>query len=65
VKPKAQTIAPNPSTKLTPKGMLNKRYINEVMTYGVNQAKWRAAQEVCNDRGWIFTIMTEVELGIK
>jgi hypothetical protein len=65
VKPKAQTIAPNPSTKLTPKGMLNKRYINEVMTYGVNQAKWRAAEEVCKDRGWIFTIMTEIELGIK
>jgi hypothetical protein len=35
------------------------------MTYGVNQAKWKAAQEVCNDRGWKFQIMTEVELGIK
>lgn len=65
VKPKAQTIAPNPNTKLTPKGMINKRYINEVMTYGVNQAKWKAAQEVCNDRGWKFQIMTEIELGIK
>lgn len=62
VKPKAQTIAPNPSAKLTPKGMLNRRYINEVMTYGVNQAKWNSARNYCLDRGWTFTIMTEDDI---
>ena len=43
----------------------NKRYINEVMTWGVNEAKWRAAAVYCNDRGWKFDILTEKELGIK
>jgi hypothetical protein len=43
----------------------NKRYINEVMTWGVNEAKWKAAAVFCNDRGWKFDILTEKELGIK
>jgi len=65
VKPKSQTVAPNPDNKLTAKGKPTKRYLTEVMTYGVNQAKWKAAQEFCADRGWNFLIMTEIELGIK
>jgi hypothetical protein len=65
VKPKHQTIPPSQNNKLTPKGMISKKYINEVMTYGVNQAKWNAAIEVCKDRGWKFQVMTETELGIK
>jgi len=60
VKPKAQTQPPK-----RPKNVRNKRYINEVKTWGVNQAKWEAAQEVCKDRGWKFQIMTEEDLGIK
>jgi hypothetical protein len=35
------------------------------MTWGVNQAKWKAASEFCADRKWRFLIMTEKELGIK
>lgn len=35
------------------------------MTWGVNEAKWKAAEEYCKDRGWKFIIMTEHELGIK
>ena len=65
VKPKAQTKAPDVSKKMTPKGMISKRYLTEVATYGVNQAKWKAAEEFCADRGWKFQLMTEVELGIK
>jgi len=65
VKPKHQTIAPSVGNKLTPKGMISKKYLNEVMTYGVNQAKWKAAIELCKDRGWKFQIMTEDHLGIK
>ena len=65
VKPKHQTIAPSVGNKLTPKGMISKKYLSEVMTYGVNQAKWRAAIELCKDRGWKFQIMTEDHLGIK
>ena len=60
VKPKAQTQPPK-----RPKNVRNKRYINEVKTWGVNQANWEAAQEVCKDRGWKFQIMPEEDLGIK
>lgn len=59
VKPAAQTKEPIRQAKPT------KRYITEVMTYGVNQAKWKAAREFCEDRKWSFIIMTEKELGIK
>ena len=59
VKPKAQTQEPKKSKTKT------KRYINEVMTWGINQAKWKAAEEFCNDRKWKFQIMTEDNLGIK
>ena len=63
VKPKYQTIPPVVQTTKTKKP--TKRYINEVKTWGVNQAKWIAAEEFCKDRGWKFQLMTEVELGIK
>jgi hypothetical protein len=59
VKPKAQTREPKIPTKKT------KRYITEVMTWGVNQAKWKSAQEFCLDKGWEFKLITEAELGIK
>ena len=60
VKPKAQTREPKiPTNKKT------KRYITEVMTWGVNQAKWKSAQEFCLDKGWDFKLLTEDELGIK
>jgi len=59
VKPAYQTIEPKKKSKVT------KQYINEVKTWGVNQAKWKAAQDFCKDRNWKFQIMTEHELGIK
>ena len=58
VKPKRQTLPPEPKKRVT------KQYINEVVTYGVNQAKWKAAQEFCLDRGWEFKVMTEEHLGL-
>lgn len=59
VKPKSQTQPPKRQNKIT------KRYLTEVKTWGVNEAKWRAALEYCKDRGWTFHIFTEKELGIK
>lgn len=56
VKPAAQTQPPKSPKRKT------KRYISEVMTYGVNEAKWRAAQEFCKDKGWEFRLITESEL---
>ena len=60
VKPKRQTIPP---TK-TPKKK-TKTWINEVKTYAVNEAKWKAAKEFCDDRMIEFKIITEDNLGIK
>jgi hypothetical protein len=34
-------------------------------TYAVNQAKWKAASEYCEDRKIEFKIITEKELGIR
>lgn len=59
VKPLVQSKPPKVQSKPT------KKYIREVATYGVNQAKWRAAKEFCEDRNWKFMVMTEKELGIK
>lgn len=59
VKPAKQTMPPDPPKKRTP------RYIQEVLEYGKNQAKWQSAREYCADRGWQFTIMTEKELNIR
>jgi len=56
VKPKAQTQEPKKQSRKT------KRYITEVMTYGVNQAKWKAAEDFCRSRGWEFRLITETEL---
>ena len=60
VKPARQCKEPvtNPSKK-------TKTWMNEVYTWGVNQAKWKAAKDFCDDRLWEFKIFTEKELGIK
>ena len=59
VKPKKETMEPKVQKKRT------KRYITEVMTWGKNQAKWKAASEYCADRGWVFKLITEDQLGIR
>ena len=58
VKPKHQTVPPEPQKRAT------KKYITEVVTYGVNQAKWKYADEYCKDRGWEFRVLTEEHLGL-
>lgn len=45
-------------------GRKTQRYIQEVYTWGVNQAKWKQARKFCEDRGWKFEILTEHELGL-
>jgi len=63
VKPYAQTRPPK--VQNTKRNKPTKRYINEVKTWGINSAKWNAAEEFCKDKGYIFRIITENELGIK
>ena len=57
VKPKKQTLPPNPNPKRK-----TKSWIHEVKTYAINQAKWKAANEFCKDRLIEFKIITEEEL---
>lgn len=59
IKPKKQTIKPQKSTKKR-----NKTYINEVLTYEKNKAKWKAAQDFCESRLLNFIVMTEDDLGL-
>ena len=40
------------------------RYLNEVKTWGVNQAKWEAAAAYCNIKDWTFKLITEHELKV-
>ena len=58
IKPKKQYIEPKPQKKKT------RTYIYEVREYAKNQAKWKAAEEYCLDRGLQFKVLTENELGI-
>jgi hypothetical protein len=44
------------------KGKKKERYLNEVITYHLNKAKWKAATAYCKNKGWVFKIMTEVEI---
>lgn len=59
VKPEYQTKQPVSNGKNT------KRFIKESIDYAVNQSKWNAATEFCKDRGWIFKVVTESDLGIE
>ena len=40
------------------------QYLNEVKTWAVNEAKWKAAKEWCADRKFEFKIITEKELKV-
>lgn len=42
-----------------------KKFIQEVFQYGTNQAKWKAANEFCQERGMKFLVLTENDLGIN
>ena len=58
VKPTKQTKEPKRQKKVT------KRYVTEVVTWSVNQAKWKAAKEFCRDYGMEFMLITEKELKV-
>ena len=59
VKPKKQTKPPKPVSRKT------KRWLNEVKTYSINEAKWKHAKEWCEKNNMEFKILTEEELGIR
>ena len=59
IKPFKQTIEPKPK-----QGKKKQVFLNEVLTYSVNQAKWDAAIKYCQEKNWQFKIMTEKEIGM-
>ena len=59
VKPKKQTKPPKPVSRKT------RRWLNEVKTYSINEAKWKHAKEWCENNNMEFKILTEEELGIR
>jgi hypothetical protein len=66
IKPEGQTRPPDISKKnKTPTGQISRRYLNEVKTFGINDAKWKAARQYCTAKGWKFEIMTEKHLNIR
>ena len=54
VKPQKQTEAP--------KNCKTKSYKNEMKTFLVNDAKWKAAKNLCESNRWNFKIITEKNL---
>ena len=59
IKPKKQTVKPQNT-----KRKQNKTYINEVLTYEKNMAKWKAADIFCKKNLLEFKIITEDQLGL-
>jgi len=59
VKPFKETMPP-----VKKKNMREKRFLQEVFTWGVNEAKWNAAREWCKKKNYKFEIWTEKDLGI-
>jgi hypothetical protein len=60
IKPLKQTVAPKIS-----KNKKEKTLIFEQYTFGVNQAKWKYAEQFANANNCEFVILTEKELGIE
>ena len=60
VKPNAQCSPPKGAP---PKDRRKRgRFIREVKTWGINEAKWKAAKAYCDDRKWGWKILTEDDL---
>lgn len=59
IKPKKEVDMPPQNPKRR-----TKSWVHSVKTWVVNQAKWKAAREFCEDRKYEFKIFTEEELDI-
>lgn len=55
VKPEKQSRPPEKRKRVT------KQYIQEVVTWGINQSKWKSAIEYCKDRNWQFIVMASTD----
>ena len=55
IKPESQTVPPKQRKQ-------TRKYLTEMSTYMVNQAKWKAADEFCKSKGMEFLVLTEKHL---
>ena len=65
VKPAKSSVPPAPKTReqvLTETKAGRRRYYMDVITWGINEAKWKAATSYCEERGWSFQVITEKHL---
>ena len=53
IKPKRQTQPPKENPKQ------RRRYLKEVKTWGINSAKFAAAEQFCKSKGWEWRIITD------
>lgn len=60
IKPEAQSKPPVLMESATP--AQKRRHYLKMRTYVINSAKWKAAQEYCESRGWTFQVVTEKNL---
>ena len=56
VKPYSQCIRPEVPTRTS------KSFLEKVKNWGINTAKWQAAEKFAEGRGWKFQLLTEKEL---
>lgn len=59
IKPDKQCRPPTPSNRKKKSTILY-----EQLTWEKNKAKWNAAKQFCESKGWKFQLLTEKELGI-
>jgi len=55
IKPSTQCVPPKQRKQ-------TKKYLTELATYTVNQAKWKAADDFCRGKGMEFLVLTEKHL---
>lgn len=60
VKSYSETIPPVKPKTMHPKAV--HRFVNEMMTYKINQAKWESARKFADSKGLHFAILTEKQL---
>ena len=59
IKPKKQCKPPKPVTRKT------RKWLNEIKTYSINEAKWKSATKWCKNYDMEFKILNEDHLDIR
>lgn len=60
VKPYKQTLQPTLTEEAT--RAQKRRFAMDIKTFAINNAKWSAAREICEQKGWTFSLITEKQL---